>query len=118
MKRQIRLRARSTDGRSSSAVQYPFRDDAASLSLENQTPSLPPSSASIRKTKIRARPDATNLRLGRRRWWTSSGKCLGKQRKEFAPRQSRSPEAASFPPFPSSPAVCKQHQQPPCPSPR
>src|SRR6266436_3571569 len=100
MKRQIRLRARSTDEHSLSAVQYPFRDDAASLSLENQTPSLPPSSASIRKTKIRVLPDATNLRLARRRWSTSSGKCLGKLRKESEPRQSRSPGAASFPPCP------------------
>src|SRR6266478_5506316 len=100
MKRQIRLRARSTDEHSSSAEQYLLRDDAASLSLENHSRWPRASSASIKKTKIRARPDAANLRLARQRWWTSSGKCLGKRRKEFAPHQSRSPGAASFPPCP------------------
>src|SRR6266540_2892131 len=65
MKLQILWRARSIHEDLSSAGKYQARDDAASLSSETHTRWPPASSASIRKTKIRAQPDATSLRTAR-----------------------------------------------------
>src|SRR5438093_4227919 len=104
-KRQIRSRARSIREDSWPAGQYPLHNDVASRSSKNQTLSPPPLSASIRKTKIRARLDATDLQPGRRRWLTSSEKFPGKWQKESAPHRSRPPVAKSSPPSASCAAV-------------